>query len=39
MKRKAIGTIINKYDKGLEQLAKASEEVAKLEVQLAELIP
>ena len=39
MKRKHINGIIAKYEKGLDQLANASEEVAKLSIELQDLIP
>jgi dynein heavy chain, axonemal len=39
MKRKAVNSIIYKYEKGLSQLAHASKQVAILKVELADLIP
>jgi dynein heavy chain len=39
VKRKAVNTIISKYEKGLSQLAHASKQVAILQVELKDLIP
>src|SRR5687768_4264252 len=39
MKRKQVGSIISKYEKGISALANASEEVTKLSLELDALIP
>lgn len=39
VKRKAVNTIIAKYEKGLSQLAHASKQVAILQIELQDLIP
>lgn len=38
-KRKHVNTIIAKYEKGLDQLKNASEEVNRLQIELQDLIP